>query len=130
MRWLRVWWLRLRAMLRRPAMEREMEAEMADHLASEAEELAAHGLAPEEAARRARDTMGRLDMIREECRDARGVNWWEHARQDASFAVRLLMKRKAFAAIAIATMALGIGSTSAVFSVVDTVLIRPLPYPA
>jgi hypothetical protein len=121
--------LRLRAMFRGPAVEREMEAEMADHLASETEALIRRGVAPDEARRQARATMGRLEAIQEECRDARGVTWWEHLRQDTGFAVRLLGNRRTFAAMALATIALGIGSTSAVFSLVDTVLIRPLPYP-
>lgn len=129
MRWMQIVSLRLRAMIRRPSVEREMEAEMADHLASETEELAARGLTREEARRRARETMGRIDLIQEECRDARGVTWWEHFQQDVSFAVRLLARRKTFSALAIGTVALGIGSTSAVFSVVDAVLMRPLPYP-
>lgn len=128
MRWTQVLLLRFRAILRRPAVEREMNAEMADHLASEAEELIRRGLAPDEARRRARETMGRLDIINEECRDARGVTWWEHLRQDTGFALRLLAGSKTFALMAAGTIALGIGSTSAVFSVVDTVLIRPLPF--
>lgn len=129
MRQARVLWGRLRAILRRAAMEREMDAEMADHLAQEEAELQSRGVSPEEARRLSRNTMGRIDAIREECRDARGVTWWEHFRQDTVFATRLLAKRRTYAAVAIGTIALGIGSTSAVFSVVDAVLLRPLPYP-
>ena len=129
MRWWQVLVLRMRAIARRPALERELEAEMADHLANEAQELVRRGLPPDEARETAHNTMGRLEHIKEECRDARGVTWWEHLRQDISFAVRVLRKKRTFSATAIGTIALGIGSTAAVFSVVDAVLIRPLPYP-
>lgn len=128
MRWIYLWRFRLRAIFRRAAVEREMEAEMADHLATEIEDLTRRGNSAGQAEKRARETMGRLDILKEECRDARGVTWWDHFRQDAVFASRLLAKNRTFSVMALATMALAIGSTSAVFSVVDAVLVRPLPY--
>lgn len=130
MRWLRVLSLRIRAALRRPRVEREMEAELAEHLECEAQELMARGLPAAEARRRARATMGRMDAIEEECRDSRGTAGWEQLKQDISFGVRLLLKNRTFSAMALATMALGIGSTTAVFSLIDGVLIRPLPFSA
>ncbi len=129
MRWAQMGWWRLRAILRRSRMEAELEAEMADHLASEVEELVRRGMPRAEAEREARATFGGRQRIEEECRDARGVRWWDDLRQDAGFAGRLLLKRRTFTALALVTIALGIGATSAVFSVVDTVLIRALPYP-
>ncbi len=107
MRWLHVLALRLRAMFRRAAVERELEAEMADHLASETEALIARGLTPDLARRTALATMGRDDAIEEECRDARGVNWWEDLRHDTVFALRLLARNKTWSATAVITMALG-----------------------
>ncbi len=74
--------------------------------------------------------MGRLDAIKEECRDSRGTAGWEQLKQDISFGVRLLLKNRTFSSMALATMALGIGSTTAVFSLIDGVLIRPLPFTA
>ena len=73
--------------------------------------------------------MGHMDLIKEECRDSRGTAGWEQLKQDVAFGVRLLLKNRTFSSMALATMALGIGSTTAVFSLVDGVLIRPLPFP-
>ena len=128
MRWVQKVSLKWRAALRRPHVEREMEAELADHLESETEELIARGASASEARRRARETMGRVDAIKEECRDSRGTAGWEQLKQDISFGLRLLLKNRTFSSMALATMALGIGSTTAVFSLIDAVLIRPLPF--
>jgi len=118
----------LRAAVRRPQVECEMQAELAAHLDSETRDLMARGVPAVDARRRAAATMGRLDLIQEECRDARGVAAWEHLKQDMVFGVRLLLKYRTYSSMALLTMALGIGSTTAVFSVVDGVLIRPLPF--
>jgi len=128
MRWIHKLRLIFRAVLRRPQVEREMKAELAAHLESEARDLIARGMSPVEARRRAAATMGHLDLIQEECRDARGTAAWENLKRDASFGLRLLLKNRTFSSMALLTMALGIGSTTAVFSVVDGVLIRPLPF--
>jgi len=130
MRWVRRLSLRLRAALRRPQVEREMEAELAEHLECETQELIGLGVPPAEARRRAAASMGRMDSIKEQCRDSRGTVAWEQLKQDISYGARLLAKNRSFSAMALATMALGIGSTTAVFSLVDAVLIRPLPFPA
>jgi hypothetical protein len=71
-----------------------------------------------------------MDSIKEECRDSRGIAGWEQLKQDVSFGVRLLLKNRTFSCIALATMAAGIGSTTAVFSLIDGILIRPLPFAA
>ena len=130
MRWLRAVSLKLRAVFRRRQVEREMEAELAEHLESEVAELTARGVPAAEARRRALAEMGRMEAIREDCRDARGTAAWEQFKQDAIFGVRLLSRNRTFSLTALATMALGIGSTVAVFSVVDGILIRTLPFPA
>ncbi|MEX2262422.1 MAG: ABC transporter permease [Bryobacteraceae bacterium] len=128
MRWIQKLSLILRATFRRPQVEREMEAELAEHLECETEELIGLGLSSAEARQRARATMGRVDAIKEECRDSRGIAGWERLKQDVCFGVRLLVKNRTFSCMALATMALGIGSTTAVFSLIDGVLIRPLPF--
>jgi predicted permease len=128
MRPLQEFLLKLRAILFRSRVEREMEAEFAAHLEAETRELIARGLDPAEARRRAAATMGRVELIKEDCRDSRGTAFWEHFRHDALFGIRLLFKNRTFTAMALATMALAIGSTTAVFSVVDGVLLRPLPF--
>jgi putative ABC transport system permease protein len=106
-----------------------MDAELAEHLECETRELMARGVQAAEARRRAAATMGRMDAIREECRDSRGTVGWEQLKQDVGFGARLLLKNRTFSCMALLTMALGIGSTTAVFSIVDAILIRPLPFP-
>ncbi|MGD0868946.1 MAG: ABC transporter permease [Bryobacteraceae bacterium] len=122
--------LKLRAIVQRSQVEREMEAELAAHLEAETRELTARGLDAAEARRRAAATIGRMDLIKEECRDSRGTASWEHLKQDVAFGLRLLFKNRTFSSMALATMALAIGSTTAVFSVVEGVLLRPLPFAA
>jgi len=119
----------LRAVFRRGELERQMETELAEHIESETADLMARGLSRAEAHKRAIATMGRVDAIKEECRDSRGVSGWEHWKQDISFGVRLLSRNRTFSCLALAMIALGIGSTTAVFSLIDGILIRPLPYP-
>jgi predicted permease len=107
-----------------------MEAELASHLEEEARELMTRGVDPAEARRRAFGTMGHTGLIREECRDARGTAAWERFKQDVTFGFRLFLKNRTFTVASLATLALAIGSTTAVFTVVDHLLLRPLPFPA
>src|SRR5579863_7049461 len=130
MRWVQQIFFKVRAIVRRSRVEREMEAELAAHLEAEARALMSRGMDPVEARRLAANTMGHVELIREECRDARGTAWWERLKQDVVFGVRLFLKNRAFTVAALATLALAIGSTTAVFTVVDHVLLRPLPFPA
>ena len=130
MRWLRQLRLKMRAIVLRSRVEQEMEAEIAAHLEAETRELTARGLDPAEARRRAANTMGHMELVKEECRDSRGTTSWEHLKQDVIFGIRLLAKNRTFTSMALATMALAIGSATAVFSVVDGVLLRPLPFAA
>src|SRR4051794_15773740 len=130
MRWLRKLSLKLRAALWRSKLELEMEEELAEHLESETKEFIALGMSPIEARRRATATMGGIVAIKEECRDSRGTAGWEQLKQNIAFGFPLLLKNRTFPCMAWATMALGIASTTAVFSLVDSILIRPLPFPA
>src|SRR5215510_10118664 len=101
----------LRAAFRPRAVEREMEAEFAEHLQAEVEDLMSHGVSAEEARRRARATMGPVAQLQEECRETYGTAGLEQVKQDSAFAVRVLVKNRAFSLAALATMALAIGST-------------------
>lgn len=109
--------------------ERSMEEEMSFHLEMEERELLARGHSPEEARRLARVRFGGVERYKEEGREARG-RVAEDAAQDVRYAIRGVRRRPAFAATVIATLAVGIGATTAVWSMVDAVVLKPLPFPA
>ena len=118
---------RLRALFRRNAMERELSAELQFHYEHQVEKLIGAGVPAEEARRRARYAMGGLDQVKEECRDARGTSPFESLLRDVRHGVRQLRKRPAFALVVILSLALGIGANTAIFTLIDTVLLRSLP---
>jgi len=120
---------RLRALFHRESVEAEMDAELRAHFEHLAEKFVLSGLTPEEAGRRARLESGGLDQIKEDCRDAWGVRFIEALFQDVRYGVRVLRRNPGFAATAILILALGIGPTTAIFSVVDTLMLKPLPFP-
>ncbi len=125
------------ALRRRDRWEREVEDEIKLHLALRAEQLASAGMAHDEAYREAVRRFGPLTESRSRLLDAaqhretrmQRTEFVADARQDLAFALRTLGRQKAWTAITIATLALGIGATTAVFSVVSTLLLHPLPYP-
>lgn len=121
---------RVRALTHRDTLEQELDDEVRLHVALEAEELErVHHLSPDDAQRRALVAFGGIERYKEAHRDARGVRWLDELRQDVRYAARALGRSPTFTISAIAILALGIGACTAVFSVVDAVVLSHLPYP-
>ena len=118
---------RIRALFRRPFMERELDEELRAHLQHQVVKKMESGLTAEEAQRAARLEFGGLEQVKEACRDARGVGLLESFLQDVRYSLRLLRKTPTLSAIALISLALGIGANTAIFSLINTVMLRMLP---
>src|SRR5215467_14634003 len=117
----------LKRLFHRERLENELDKELSDHLERRSADLIGGGMDAAEARRQARLEFGGNDQIKEICRDARSTRWLEDLVHDCRYALRTMHANKAFTALAVLSLALGIGANTAIFSFMDSILLRSLP---
>jgi putative ABC transport system permease protein len=120
------WWRRL---WNRHALDTQLDKELRFHIEQHAADLIAQGIDPAEAQRLARLEIGGPEQVKESCRDTRGTRWVDDLTQDVRYGLRSLRQRLGFTAVTVSTLALGIGATTVMFTVINSVLLRPYAYP-